>query len=47
VRTLVERMHADDVTTVERDDEAAHVAFKCLDPDGHQIKVYWEPLRTP
>jgi catechol 2,3-dioxygenase-like lactoylglutathione lyase family enzyme len=20
-------------------------AFKCLDPDGHRIEVYWEPPR--
>jgi catechol 2,3-dioxygenase-like lactoylglutathione lyase family enzyme len=43
VRTLMERMEADSVTIVERSDEAAYVAFKCLDPDGHKIEVYWEP----
>jgi hypothetical protein len=36
-------MEADGVTIVERNDEAAYVAFKCLDPDGHRIEVYWEP----
>ncbi len=24
----------------------AYVAFKCLDPDGRRIEVYWEPLRA-
>ena len=43
VRTLLERLEADGVTIVERNDEAARTAFKCLDPDGHRIEVYWEP----
>jgi hypothetical protein len=38
-RALMERMDADGVTIVERNDEAAYVAFKCLDPDGHRIEV--------
>jgi catechol 2,3-dioxygenase-like lactoylglutathione lyase family enzyme len=42
VRRLLERMEADGVTIVERDDEAAYTAFKCLDPDGHRVEVYWE-----
>jgi catechol 2,3-dioxygenase-like lactoylglutathione lyase family enzyme len=42
VRALMDRMEADGTTIVERD-EAAHTAFKCFDPDGHQIEVYWEP----
>jgi catechol 2,3-dioxygenase-like lactoylglutathione lyase family enzyme len=42
VRRLLERMEADGVTIVERDDEAASTAFKCLDPDGHRVEVYWE-----
>jgi catechol 2,3-dioxygenase-like lactoylglutathione lyase family enzyme len=46
VRALMERMEADGVTIAERNDEAAYVAFKCLDPDGHRIEVYWEPLRS-
>jgi catechol 2,3-dioxygenase-like lactoylglutathione lyase family enzyme len=46
VRALMERMQADGVTIVERDDDAAYVGFKCLDPDGHRIEVYWEPLRV-
>jgi hypothetical protein len=36
-------MDADGIPIVERDDEAAYTAFKCLDPDGHRIEVYWEP----
>jgi len=43
VRALMDRMEADGVTIVERNDETAYVAFKCLDPDGHRIEVYWEP----
>ena len=43
VRTLMDRMEADGIRIVERDDEAAYTAFKCLDPDGHRIEVYWEP----
>jgi catechol 2,3-dioxygenase-like lactoylglutathione lyase family enzyme len=43
VRALMERMEADGITIVERDDEPACAAFKCLDPDGHRIEVYWEP----
>ena len=43
VRALMERMDADGITIVERNDEPAYVAFKCLDPDGHRIEVAWEP----
>jgi catechol 2,3-dioxygenase-like lactoylglutathione lyase family enzyme len=43
VRTLMERVEADGVTIVERNDEVGYTAFKCLDPDGHRIEVYWEP----
>ena len=42
---LMERMEADGVTIVERDDEPGYAAFKCLDPDGHRIEVAWEPPR--
>jgi catechol 2,3-dioxygenase-like lactoylglutathione lyase family enzyme len=47
VRTLLERMEADGITIIEREDEAAYTAFKCLDPDGHRIEVYWEPPLAP
>ena len=43
VRMLMGHMEADGVTIVERNDEARYTAFKCLDPDGHRIEVYWEP----
>jgi catechol 2,3-dioxygenase-like lactoylglutathione lyase family enzyme len=43
VRALMDRMEADGVPIVERHDEPAYTAFKCLDPDGHRIEVYWEP----
>jgi catechol 2,3-dioxygenase-like lactoylglutathione lyase family enzyme len=43
VRALMQRMEADGITIVERDDEPAYTAFKCLDSDGHRIEVYWEP----
>ena len=43
VRTLTDRMGADGVSIAERDDEASYTAFRCLDPDGHRIDVYWEP----
>ena len=46
VRALLDRMETDGVTIAERNDEAAYVAFKCLDPDGHRIEVYWEPPRS-
>jgi len=46
VRALMERMEADGVTIVERNDETAYVAFKCLDPDGHRIEVYGELPRA-
>ena len=43
VRMLMERMEGDGIPIVERNDEAAYTGFKCLDPDGHRIEVYWEP----
>lgn len=43
VCTLMDRMEADGITIVERDDEPAYTGFKYLDPDGHRIEVYWEP----
>ena len=43
VRTLLGHMEADGIAIVECDDEADYTAFKCLDPDGHRIEVYWEP----
>ena len=43
VRRLKARLLADGVPIVEDDDEEGYVAFKCLDPDGYRVEVYWEP----
>lgn len=43
VRALMDRMETDGITVVERTDVAAYTGFKCLDPDGNRIEVYWEP----
>lgn len=45
VHRLRERMQADGVSIVERTDETDLVSFKCLDPDGWRIEVYWERAR--
>jgi len=42
VHTLRERLELDGVPIVERDDEPDLVSFKCLDPDGWRVEVYWE-----
>jgi catechol 2,3-dioxygenase-like lactoylglutathione lyase family enzyme len=44
VRALLARLRADGVAVVEHDDEPAYVAFKCVDPDGWRVEVYWEPV---
>ena len=43
VRALRTRLERDGVPVVERDDEPDLVSFKCLDPDGWRVEVYWEP----
>jgi catechol 2,3-dioxygenase-like lactoylglutathione lyase family enzyme len=43
VGALLDRMEADGIPILERNDEPAYTAFKCLDPDGHRVEVYWEP----
>jgi catechol 2,3-dioxygenase-like lactoylglutathione lyase family enzyme len=43
VHALRARMEADGVPITERDDEPDLVSFKCLDPDGWRVEVYWEP----
>lgn len=43
VRALAARLEADGVSVVESDDEPGLVSFKCLDPDGWRVEVYWEP----
>ncbi len=42
VRDLLAQMRSDGVTVVEHDEEPALVSFKCLDPDGWRVEVYWE-----
>ncbi len=42
VRELRTRMEHDGVRVVEHDDEPGLVSFKCLDPDGWRVEVYWE-----
>lgn len=43
VRTLRERLAAGEVAFVEDEDTEAYAGFKCLDPDGYRVEVYWEP----
>jgi catechol 2,3-dioxygenase-like lactoylglutathione lyase family enzyme len=42
VRELLARMRADAVTIIETEDEPDLVSFKCADPDGHRVEIYWE-----
>jgi catechol-2,3-dioxygenase len=42
VRRLRRRMERDEIPVVESDDEPTLVSFKCLDPDGWRVEVYWE-----
>jgi catechol 2,3-dioxygenase-like lactoylglutathione lyase family enzyme len=44
VRQLLARMEADGVQLLERWDQPGYVAFKCADPDGWRVEVYWEPV---
>lgn len=43
VRKLRSLLEANDVTIIEFYDEPTICSFKCLDPDGHRVEVYWEP----
>ena len=43
IRDTLARLTSDGVEIVEADEEPGYVSFKCLDPDGHRIEVYWEP----
>ena len=45
VRSQRDRLAAAGVEIFESYDEPEYVAFKCLDPDGHRVEVYWEPPR--
>ena len=43
VRAALGRVRAGGIEIIEHDDDPDMVSFKCLDPDGHRIEVYWEP----
>jgi len=43
VRAILKSLRDDGIPIVEDDDEPDYVAFKCLDPDGWRIEIYWEP----
>jgi catechol 2,3-dioxygenase-like lactoylglutathione lyase family enzyme len=42
VRAMHERMTRDGVESTALDQFPDFVVFRCHDPDGHQIEVYWE-----
>lgn len=42
VRRLRAELTAAGVALTEQHDEPDYVGFKCLDPDGYEIEVYWE-----
>jgi catechol 2,3-dioxygenase-like lactoylglutathione lyase family enzyme len=42
VRAVLQHVRADGVEIIEHDDDSDGVSFKCVDPDGHRIEVYWE-----
>lgn len=44
VRELLAQMRTDGVPIVEYDDEPEIVSFKCTDPDGWRVEVYWEKV---
>ena len=43
VRELMASLSAAGVPISDPEDEASYVGFKCQDPDGYLIEVYWEP----
>jgi catechol-2,3-dioxygenase len=43
VRAALTRVRNGGIEIIEHDDEEDSVSFKCLDPDGHRVEVYWEP----
>lgn len=43
VRKQRARLLDDGIALVEDDDTENYVGMKCLDPDGYQVEVYWEP----
>ena len=42
VRQVLQRVRTDGVEIIEHDDDSDGVSFKCVDPDGHRVEVYWE-----
>ena len=44
VRALLARLRSVGVPIVEENEEPAYTAFKCADPDGFRVEVYWEPI---
>lgn len=43
VRVLRRALVAAGVPLVASEEEPTYVGLKCLDPDGYEIEVYWEP----
>ncbi|GAB2692550.1 hypothetical protein GCM10027194_28630 [Thalassiella azotivora] len=43
VRALLADLREARVTVTEAWDEDGYVSLKCLDPDGYEVEVYWEP----
>ena len=43
VRRLLAQLKSDGVEIIEEYDEPDYVAFKCLDPDGFTVEIYWAP----
>ena len=43
VRAVLASISAAGVEVVEEYDDPGLVSFKCLDPDGWPVEVYWEP----
>lgn len=43
VVSVLGRLEAAGAHVLERTQEAENVSFKCVDPDGHRVEVYWEP----
>jgi catechol 2,3-dioxygenase-like lactoylglutathione lyase family enzyme len=46
VRRLRDSLDAGGVTITENHDTDTYVGLKCLDPDGYEIEVYWEPAQA-
>jgi catechol-2,3-dioxygenase len=42
VRGLRSQLQDEGVQIVEQDEQPDHVSFKCLDPDGWRVEVYWD-----